>query len=96
MAHFSEPDLDLAVVAGQVNVNPAYFSTLFRQETGFSPHEYLLRTRISMAKYLLRGSGLSVKVIAFRCGFAGESSFCTAFKRLEGVTPAGYRSENLP
>lgn len=99
MAYISENlDRPLTVeqMARHVSLSPYHFSRLFRQETGFSPHEYLLRTRISMAKYLLRGSGLSVKVIAFRCGFAGESSFCTAFKRLEGVTPAGYRSENLP
>lgn len=99
MAYISEnldQPLTIEQMAQHVSLSPYHFSRVFKQETGFSPHEYLLHTRINMAKYMLRGGDLTIKVIAFRCGFSSESSFCTTFKRIEGITPARYRSENLP
>ena len=41
---------------------------------------------------LLKNSALPVKEVCFSTGFSSESSFCSAFKRIEGVSPTQYRA----
>lgn len=84
-------ELSLEDLAAQAALSPFYFSRLFKKETGFSPHQYILTTRISNAKFLLQSTGDSVKSICFTVGFSSESSFCTAFKKETGLTPSDYR-----
>ena len=89
--HFSEP-LTLEQIAGFVNLSPYYFTRLFSKETGLTPHQYVIATRINYAKYLLQSKELPVKEIAFTSGFMSESSFCSTFRKREGVTPGEYRA----
>lgn len=86
-------DLTLDHLAAQATLSPFYFSRLFKKETGFSPHNYIITTRINNAKYLLRTSDASVKTICFETGFTSESSFCTAFRRETGLSPSQYRRQ---
>lgn len=94
--HFHE-SLSLDTLATQANISPYHFTRIFAKETGMTPHHYLIATRISAAKFLLKSSGTSVKEIAFRTGFQSETSFCNTFKKWEGCTPSQYRtSGTLP
>ena len=86
-------ELSLEELAAQAALSPFYFSRLFKRETGFSPHQYVLATRINNAKFLLHSTGDSVKSICFTVGFTSESSFCTAFKKETGLTPSDYRCQ---
>ena len=88
--HFAE-DLPLEKLAAQVGLSPYHFSRLFKRETGYTPHEYLLRTRLSTARYLLKTTARTVKEIGYDTGFSSESRFCSVFKRQEGMTPTAYR-----
>ena len=88
-----EEKLTLNEVAAHCYFSPYYFSRLFKKETGFSPHSYVITTRISNAKFLLHSSDLSVKSICFATGFTSESSFCTTFKKETGMTPSEYRAK---
>lgn len=88
-------ELSLEDLAARAALSPFYFSRLFKKETGFSPHRYILATRISNAKFLLQSTGDSVKSICFTVGFSSESSFCTAFKKETGATPSEYRARAL-
>lgn len=88
-------ELSLEELAAQAALSPFYFSRLFKRETGFSPHQYILAARISNAKFLLQSTGDSVKTICFSVGFSSESSFCTAFKKEMGLTPSEYRARVL-
>ena len=87
------PELSLEDLAAKAALSPFYFSRLFKKETGFSPHQYILATRISNAKFLLQSTGDSVKNICFTVGFTSESSFCTAFKKETGLTPSEFRRQ---
>lgn len=94
--HFHE-SLSLDALAKQANISPYHFTRIFAKETGMTPHHYLIATRISAAKFLLKSSGSSIKEIAFRTGFQSETSFCNTFKKWEGCTPSQYRtSGTLP
>ena len=84
-------ELSLGDLAAQASLSPFYFSRLFKRETGFSPHQYILTARINNAKFLLQSTDAAIKNICFTVGFTSESSFCTAFKKVAGLTPSQYR-----
>lgn len=91
--HFSE-DITVEELADRAGLSQFHFIRVFKRETGFTPHEYIVNTRIGAAKYLLKNSPLPVKDICFRAGFSCESVFCSSFKRRLGMTPMQYRSLN--
>lgn len=86
-----QQDLPLKTLAQKANMSPFYFTRVFFDETGSTPHQYLINTRISAAKYLLKSTDASIKDIAFHIGFHSESSFCSTFKKWENLTPSQYR-----
>lgn len=88
--HFRE-DLSLEKLAASASMSLYHFTRTFSRETGMTPHQYLIKTRLSAAKYLLQSSETSIKDIAFSTGFHSETSFCTTFKKWEAVTPSQYR-----
>lgn len=80
--------LSLAELASIANLSPSRFTRVFRQETGLSPHQYLIQARIEQAKHLLRSKGdISIGSIAHQLGFADQSHFTRHFKRIVGVSP---------
>ena len=79
---------DLAAVAA---VSPSHLIRLFKRQLGTTPHDYLLRYRISRAKELLAETTLTSAAIAKRVGFASESNFSYRFSRMVGQGPRAYR-----
>lgn len=73
-------------------ISPYYFSRIFKKETGYSPYEYILMTRLNHAKTLLKTTNLRVKDIAFEVGFNSESNFVTCFKQNVDMTPSEFRA----
>lgn len=88
--HFKE-DLPDKVLASAAGLSSYHFIRVFKRETGFTPHEYVINTRLSNARYLLRNTAMSVKDICFSCGFSSESAFCITFKKRAKMTPSQYR-----
>jgi len=72
--------------------SPYYFTRKFKKETGMTPHQFLLSTRISAAKYNLSNTSMTISEIAYSCGFDDESAFCYCFRKREGVTPNEFRT----
>ena len=83
--------LTLEEVANHVHLNPAYFSTVFKQSTGSSFKEYLNMVRIEESKRLLTNTNYSVIDIAIATGFEDQSYFSKVFKKYTGLTPKQYR-----
>ena len=90
--HFAQ-ELDIPLLADRAGLSQAHFIRTFKKETGFTPHEYLLNTRIATAQYLLKNTGLAVKDICYQTGFSSESVFCSSFKTKVGMTPSQYRAQ---
>lgn len=88
--HFKE-EITIVELASRVGLSQYHFIRSFKKETGFTPHEYLINTRIATAKYLLKNSRLPIKDICFASGFSSESVFCGAFKKHQGMAPMQYR-----
>lgn len=86
-----EQDLGLNELAALLPMSPHYFAQLFKQSTGLSPHQYVLRCRIKRAKELLHHTYQPIADIAYQVGFAHQSHLNRHFKRLVGVTPKQFR-----
>lgn len=91
---YLDRDLSLKELASVVQMSPQYFSQLFKQTTGTTPHQYIIRYRIERAKYLLQQNQLSIAEIATLAGFADQSHLHRHFKRLVGITPKSFRQLN--
>lgn len=89
--HYKE-DLTVKYLASKASLSEFHFSRIFKKETGYTIHEYIIKTRINNAKNMLQLTNLSLKEITFLCGFSSESSFSTTFKKNTGVTPGVFRS----
>ncbi len=84
-------NIDLKNLAEQLGLSSSAFSKKFRQETGYSPTEYLNDLRIQKACELLLQTTTPIKDIGPNCGFPQTSLFYEVFKRLTGMTPFAYR-----
>jgi len=73
-------------------MSPYHFLRTFRQVTGVTPHQFILRTRLYRAATRLRAGKAQIAAIAFDCGFNDLSTFNHRFRRVIGVTPGDYRS----
>jgi AraC family transcriptional regulator len=83
----------LGDVASCAELSVAHFSRQFRQSTGATPHQYLLRVRIELSKKLLRDSKLSILEIALAAGFQSPQHLATVFRRITGTSPSLYRRQ---
>jgi AraC family transcriptional regulator len=89
-AHASE-EVDLARAAAQVHLSPFHFLRLFRKVLGVTPHQYLVRARLSRAAALL-AEGRSVTDTALDVGFADLSNFVRTFGRAAGMAPGAFQN----
>lgn len=92
--HFTE-DLPVSRIAAAVGMSEYHFYHVFKQETGYTPHEYIVNRRMASARYLLKYSSLPIKEICFNTGFSCESVFCNAFKKQHRMTPQQYRESTI-
>ena len=89
-AHLGER-VELSRLAEVAELNVYQFARAFKQSTGESPHQFVLRKRIEHAKELLRRPQLSVIEASARTGFVDQSHFSKVFRRMVGVAPSEYR-----
>ena len=72
---------------------PSTLIPIFKEVTGESPIEYLLKVRLKKAAESLSQSDKSISEIAHECGFADSNYFSRQFKKLFGISPRDYRQQ---
>jgi AraC-like DNA-binding protein len=92
-AHLTD-DPTVAELARECGLSSGYFARAFRQTTGVTPHQWLIRKRVERARGLMLGNGLGLADIAVVCGFVDQSHFTRVFAKLEGETPGRWRQLN--
>lgn len=88
-AHYYE-QISVGELAKSVGLERCYFSTLFKEQTGQSPHRYLTQLRIRKACVLMERSDCSIAQVATSVGLDPQN-FARLFKGELGVSPAVYR-----
>ncbi|WP_438445964.1 AraC family transcriptional regulator [Gorillibacterium sp. sgz5001074] len=83
--------LTLSDMAGLTGLSPYYFSRMFHEAMGRTPMQWLLESRLVLAKQLLVTTGRTVKEIAEAAGFSQSSYFIARFREQTGMTPQEYR-----
>lgn len=82
----------LARLAADAGLSPYHFLRVFRQVTGVTPHQFILRTRLREAASRLLVDDAKVIDVAFASGFGDLSNFNLAFRAEFGLTPRSYRA----
>ncbi|MCP4023042.1 MAG: helix-turn-helix transcriptional regulator [Desulfobacteraceae bacterium] len=88
--------ITLNELAKLVGLSRAQFVRRFKQQFGTTPHNYLIKRRIEIAKRKLKsGAYISLAQLAMELGFADQSHFNRHFSAITGVSPTtfyrGYR-----
>ncbi len=93
-AHFNEEDLSLDMISSELGISSAYFSTLFKKETGQSFVSYLTEYRMNKAAEMILHGDEKNYVIAAKVGYSDPNYFSYVFKRQFGVSPSKYGVEH--
>jgi AraC-like DNA-binding protein len=86
--------LSIQEIASAAAFSPFHFLRIFKQVFGETPHQYLTRRRVEVAKSFLRNSDMSVTDICLAIGFESLGSFSWMFRRHVGVSPEAYRNRS--
>ena len=92
--HYMETDYRLTDIADALFVNYSYLSNLFKQETGDTLSNYLLKQRMNQAKKLLCDPFLTVAEVSQRVGYHNVKTFYSTFKKYYGESPRSYQQHN--
>lgn len=84
--------LDLGTIATRAGMSSRTLTRRFKEQTGTTPLQYILRARVRRAQSLLETTGESIEQIAFRVGFGSALALRNAFRRVVGTTPRNYRA----
>ncbi len=82
-------------ISANAGYSPSYFSHIFTSETGMSPYQFVVKSRVEHAQQLLKTTRLAVQEIAFQCGFNSAANFCYTFRRVTGASPHEYRKRPM-
>ena len=83
-----------ALVA-ETRLSASTIATLFKRETGMTPHEFLVTCRIRKAVDLLKSSDTPITRLALALGFSSSQHFAARFRRETGQTPRELRRANV-
>ena len=89
-AHYLE-ELKLSTIASALHVSTYYLSHTFKDLTGDSPMQYIIKRRMDAAQNLLLTTNYSITDIAMRCGYNNSNYFQYVFNHLIGMPPGKYR-----
>lgn len=92
MDHYQDPDLSVEMLCRELHMSPAYFSTMFKKETGQTYVAYLTEIRLNRAVELLNETDDKTYIIAQKVGYQEQNYFSYVFKKKFGVSPTKYRS----
>ena len=86
-------ELSLDYLATKYNISKFHLSKKFKKCIGITVNEYIINSRLTYAKELLKYSGLPVSEISSQSGIPNVSHFINLFKSRENITPLAYRKE---
>src|ERR671912_323720 len=74
-----------------VGLSASYFGSAFKASFGETPHSYILRMRITLARRLMLETSTPLSEIALASGMSDQSHFTRVFRRFIGMSPHAWR-----
>ena len=90
--NLANEEFNLETVSAQLCFSHNYVRQIFKQITGESFTEYLIRRRMEKARELLQNRNLKIQDVAIRTGYSNQRYFASYFKKYYGCTPTEYRN----
>ena len=80
-------DLSIEALSARFYLSKYHMLRKFKEETGYSMHQYVLEKRILAARHLIL-AGMPATAASLECGFKDYSTFSRAYKKILGQTPS--------
>ncbi|MDE7250911.1 MAG: AraC family transcriptional regulator, partial [Lachnospiraceae bacterium] len=80
-------DLTIETLSDKFFLSKYHMMRKFKEETGYSMHQYILEKRVLAARNLIL-AGSAATVASAECGFKDYSTFSRAYKKLLGQLPS--------
>jgi AraC-like DNA-binding protein len=87
-------ELSVTDISKFIFLSPSYFTKVFKEHMGISPHNYLLEIRIERAKEMIVNTENKICDIALNVGFSNQQRFNEMFKKKVGMAPLKYKKIN--
>lgn len=84
--------ISISDISKKLSLSPSRLSHIFKDETGTSILQFIIKKRLILAKELLR-KGINLNDISIQCGFQDYTSFFRSFKKEYGITPRNYSAD---
>ncbi len=84
-------ELSVEMIAEHMSLDRRYLSRLFKQKTGKTIQEYIIKVRINSAKQLLE-EGYNISEAAHMCGYEDVCNFSKMFKKQTGISPGAWKN----
>lgn len=85
-------NLTLEWLSAQINFSANYVRQIFKQKTGESFMEYLIRKRMEKAGALLKDTDMMIQDVAKVCGYNNQRYFASSFKKYYACTPTAFKA----
>jgi len=89
-AQYNDVNLNIASIAEQMDLHPAYVSKLYKDGTGESLLDFIGKYRVEKAKQIMKEQNMNLEAVAQTVGYANVRTFRRVFTKYEGVTPGKY------
>lgn len=85
-------ELKVSEIAEHFGYHEKYLSHLFSSIAGISLKQFILKSKMDKANFLLTDTNLAIHEIAQELGFRDCHNFMKAYKKITGLTPSEYRN----
>ncbi|ACL75782.1 AraC family transcriptional regulator [Ruminiclostridium cellulolyticum] len=86
--------ISLYRIAHNMYLSPVYISKIFKEETGESPINHLIRIRLTKARELLMSGNMPIKTVARSVGYEDAFYFSKLYKKYYGIPPSMEKRSN--
>jgi len=97
MMQWAESHLDKALriedLAQRALMSPRTFARRFREQTGTTPHQWLMHQRLLLAQRRLEKTSETIEQVAEAAGLQTAATLRQYFSRVLGTTPSAYRRQ---
>jgi AraC-like DNA-binding protein len=98
MVHYMDEPLAIKqseYISSKLNYDYHYLSKLFSEAENITIEQYIINQKIERIKELLTYGEMNINEIAFKLGYSSVQHLSQQFKKVTGLTPTGYKQQNI-